>query len=71
MVSMIPVNSSNVKSVGYEKRTSKLFIVFLSDSTYVYFGVPETEYQNLLDAGSKSRYLSSRIKDNYKYQRIN
>lgn len=65
---MIPVDSSNLASVGYENRT--LYIAFHSGGLYSYAGVPERIYQELLAAPSKGKYFHAYIKGVYPYQRI-
>ncbi len=43
---------------------------FLKGSIYVYVGVPEAEYVNLINATSVGEYLNQRIKGVYVYERI-
>lgn len=63
------VASSDLRSVGYDPSTQTLEIEFNSGGIYVYYGVPLSEYQNLMAAGSKGRYFHSHIK-RYPYKRI-
>jgi hypothetical protein len=63
----IPVNSSNVASVGYDQNTMTLEVEFTNGSVYQYFDVPEIEYRNLIGAESVGRYLNQNIKANYRY----
>lgn len=65
---MIPVQSSNLASVGYENRT--LYIAFHSGGLYSYVGVPESLYRELLSAPSKGKFFHAYIKGAYPYQRI-
>jgi hypothetical protein len=65
---MIPVDSSNLSSVGYDN--GNLYISFHSGSTYRYFNVPESVYHELLSASSKGKYHAAYIKNSYRYQRI-
>lgn len=65
-----PVTSSNINSIGYETETSTLEVEFLKGSVYQYHGVPESEYQALMQAGSKGSYLADHIKGNYSYSRL-
>ena len=67
-MNMIPVESSNLSSVGYENRT--LYISFHSGGLYAYPGVPESIYQGLLAASSKGKYFHAYIKGVYPYQRL-
>ena len=49
---MIPVVSSNIKSIGYEDNT--LYVCFNSGSTYKYLNVPKSVYDALMSAVSFS-----------------
>jgi len=67
----IPVQSSNLASVGYGPGTATLEVEFLSGAVYQYFGVPESVYEGLLNAPSKGRYLDQFVKKaGYSYARI-
>ncbi len=61
----ISVQSSNIRSVGFEASSSTLEVEFNSGSVYQYLNVPESEYEGLMDAGSKGRYLNGNIKGRY------
>jgi hypothetical protein len=58
----IPVQSSNVASIGYDLDSSTLEVEFLKGSIYQYFGVPESIYAGLINAPSKGTYLDQFIK---------
>lgn len=66
----MPVNSSNIASVGYDSSSNILEIEFNSGSIYQYFNIPESEYQNLMNASSHGKYFAAKIKNNYKYRQI-
>jgi hypothetical protein len=66
----IPVQSSNIRSVGYEASSETLEVEFTSGSIYQYFDVPEGEYEGLMSAASKGRYLNQNIKNCYRYTQI-
>ena len=67
---MIQVTSSNIGSIGYDNQNETLFVRFLNNSVYVYKGVPEHEFQNLLEAPSHGSYLNRNFKNVYPYERI-
>lgn len=67
---MIPVNSSNVQSVGYDPATETVFIDFLNGSTYIYKGVSKFEFDNLKEATSIGSYIHRNFKNVYPYERI-
>jgi len=64
------VESSNVDSIGYDIDTQTVFVRFLNGSLYIYKGVPEFEYENLLNAPSIGSYLHRNFKNVYPYERI-
>lgn len=65
-----PVESSNIKSVGYDQDTETLEIEFVSGAIYEYPGVPPSVHDGLMSAGSHGRYFASEIKDRYDGRRI-
>ncbi len=64
------VQSSNLKSVGYDRETNVLEIEFHSGGVYQYLNVPESVFKALLNAASKGTYFHANIKERYKYKRI-
>lgn len=66
----ISVQSSNIRSVGFEASSLTLEVEFNSGSIYQYLNVPESEYEGLMDAGSKGRYLNRNIKGRYQDTKI-
>lgn len=67
---MIPVVSSNVDSIGYDKNTNILRIKFLNGSIYEYKNVPLIEYMQLKNATSMGSYVNRNIAYNYSYTKI-
>jgi len=61
----IQVSSGNIRSVGYDVDGKVLEVEFHSGSIYQYLNVPEHEYEGLLNASSKGRYLNTHIKGRY------
>ena len=67
----VPVQSSNLVSVGYELGTAILEIEFHSGGIYQYSGVPEDVHQGLMNAGSKGSYFHQNIKNaGYPYVKV-
>ena len=64
------VSSSNLASVGYDETSQTLEIEFLHGGVYQYFGVPRSEYEALMNAGSHGKYFAAHIKDNYDFEKI-
>ena len=67
-MTMTPVSSSNIDSIGYENET--LFISFNSGGLYTYSGVPESVYRGLMSASSHGQYFHQNIKNVYPYHKI-
>ena len=65
-MNMIPVSSSNLRSVGYEESSQTLFIQF-HNGLYSYAGVPQNIYEGLMNAPSKGKYLHAYIKNSFPY----
>ena len=65
---MVPVNSSDITSIGYENGV--LYIQFHSGGMYQYTGVPVPVYEALMSASSHGKYFHAFIKNVYPYARI-
>lgn len=71
MPEMIPVDSSNVKSIGYDEDTQELFVAFLNNSTYKYMDVPPEIFEEFKEADSAGKFLYRRIKQGgFEYERV-
>ncbi len=66
----IPVESSNIESVGYDPESARLEIAFLNGYVYEYYDVPQHIFDELLTADSKGKYAHQNIYKNYNQQRI-
>lgn len=64
------VASSNIASVGYAEGSQTLEVEFLSGSIYQYYNVPQNMYDQLMQTGSKGRFLNTYIKNAYPYSRV-
>lgn len=62
---MVPVTSSNLKSVGYDSLTQIMRIKFHSQEMYQYSNIPASVYFGLMQASSKGSYFAQYIKDIY------
>ena len=67
-MNMIPVSSSNIKSIGYEGNT--LYVLFRSGGLYAYYVVPRSVYDGLMSASSHGSYFAAHVKNTYRYSRI-
>ena len=66
-----PVNSSNINSIGYDPSSETLEVQFNDGSVYQYFEVAIYDYDGLLNASSKGKYLNQYIKGTYEFERVN
>jgi len=67
---MTPVSSSNVAQIGYNEDEQLVYVEFLNGNIYMYKGVPQHEYDNLLTSSSVGSYLHRNFKNVYPYERI-
>lgn len=58
-----PINSSNIKAIGWENNT--LHIQFRNGSVYEYKDVPKEEYDAMLKSDFVGSYYHKNIKGNY------
>lgn len=65
-----PVDSSNLKSVGYDDDRHLLEIEFASGAIYDYNGVSNEIYDQLMRASSLGSFFHRSIKDKYPCVRI-
>lgn len=69
-IKKIPVKSSNLDWIGYDKDSKELYVGFKNGSEYVYYDVPESVFEEFKTAGSFGRYHAIKIKYNFKYKRL-
>ena len=67
---MIPVDSSNISAIGYDNENATLKIEFNNGRAYEYYNVPENEFNNLLNAGSKGQYANQYIYKTYSQSEV-
>lgn len=65
---MIPVNSSNIRSIGYLSGT--LHVHFTNNSTYTYHGVPEHIFTQFRQSESKMKFLNAAIKGKFEHRKL-
>jgi hypothetical protein len=61
------VESTTMRSVGYESKSKILEIEFQSGEVYQYLDVPEMVQKRLLRAKSKGQYFNGEIRDDYAF----
>lgn len=65
-----PVTSSNICSIGYDAESQVLEVEFNSGAIYQYSGVPSGEFESLMNADSKGKYLGANIKGRYPFTKL-
>lgn len=64
------VESSALRSVGYDAELAVLEVEFTSGEIYRYHAVPPSAHRSLLQAESKGRYFVEHIRDVYPTARV-
>lgn len=64
------VSSSNISSIGYDPESCILEIEFHNGSVYQYFDVPQSTYEELMNASSHGSYFHRYVKERYKWTKI-
>ena len=64
-ITMIPVTSSQIKSIGYDSGT--LYIEFNKGTVYTYSDVPKLCFKLMLKVESPGKYFSEYIKGKYDF----
>lgn len=64
------VPSTNIASIGYDEATETLEVEFLDGSIYQYYNVQMNIYEQIMQAGSKGKFLNTYIKNAYPYSRV-
>ncbi|MBW6482379.1 MAG: KTSC domain-containing protein [Vicingaceae bacterium] len=65
----IPVASSNIAAVGYDKEAHILEIEFHHGAIYRYVDVPKRVYEELMNSPAMGSYFMNEIKEKYSYQK--
>jgi len=55
---------------AYDDGKRILYLRFRSGEVYRYFGFPEEQYREFLDAESRGRYFLSNIRNQFRYERL-
>lgn len=61
-VQMIPVDSSNLSTVGYSHDTEDMYVGFRSGDTYRYPKVPAALYHEMMAAARPGQFFVERFK---------
>lgn len=64
------INSSNIRSVGYDARNRVLEIEFSNGGIYQYAGVSEEVHRRFVNSPSAGSYFRDNIEENFSGKRI-
>lgn len=67
---MPEVHSSAIARIYYSARRHELFVSFISGRVYVYFDVPQKDYDDFLAAASLGQYFNEHIRSRYEYREL-
>ena len=65
-----PVESSNIRSVGYDEVSRKLEIEFRDGAVYQYAEVPGVVYLEMTRAKSVGKFFIANIRNQYQGERV-
>jgi ATP-dependent DNA helicase RecG len=68
-ITRVPIVSSNIASVGYDKKAHVLEIEFHHGAIFQYVDVPENVYEELMNSPSKEAYYRNELKDKFECQK--
>lgn len=66
----LPVDSSNLASVGYDPENKTLEVEFSSGAVYQYTKVPKKKYEDMIKSPSVGTYFASFIKSRHDYTKV-
>lgn len=66
----IPVESSNIRSIGYDRHTGTLRVVFHRSGAYDYPNVPPELVFDLLFAESHGEFFNRQVKPNFNFRKV-
>ncbi len=61
-------DSSHIREMRYDEKTSTLYVDFRTGKTYKFLNVPQEVYNGAVIAGSAGKYFSSSIKGKYEFE---
>lgn len=64
------VQSSSIRSIGYDPDTQELHVNFHGTGRYIYHGVTPEKHEALMMAGSKGNYLHQNIKNAHEFTKL-
>lgn len=70
MITRQPVQSSNIRSVGYDPAELLLEVEFASGGVYRYQGVSRETYEEFIGAESMGRFFGGHIRGRFEFEMV-
>lgn len=70
MINHTAVQSSSIRSIGYDEETQDMHVHFNGTGTYVYHDVPPETHQAIMMSGSKGNFLHTNVKNKHKFTKL-
>jgi hypothetical protein len=64
------VTSESIRSIGYDSDCQTLEVEFNYGAVYQYAGVPQGEYEGMMNADSKGKYFNANIRNRYSFVKL-
>jgi hypothetical protein len=64
------IESSSLRSIGYDRTTHTLEVEFLNGRIYRYAAVPDSVWFELRHSESKGKFFQDRVRDQFVAQRV-
>lgn len=64
------LNSSKIRSIGYDPRAQILEVEFSNGTVYAYSGVSEEVHRRLMNAPTPASFFEERIAEEYSSRRV-
>ena len=69
-IPLIPVDSTSIKAIGYDVINGILRVRFVNDNVYDYLEVLPDVFDEFMNSPSKGTYLNTKIKDAYRFEKV-
>lgn len=67
---VLVTDSSNIEKLDYFPKSKHLYIAFRGGKRYRYTGIPRAVWNALVDAESRGKFFSSRIRGQYPTEKL-
>jgi hypothetical protein len=69
-IQRVPVESTNLRSVGFDPKTKTLEIAFKHGGVYRYHGVPLEVHLALMGSESKGKFFQANIRNKFEFEKV-